>query len=284
MSRYLRVVAVWVCLFALGGSAAANSDTEAVTNFVQTTTLDHTGNLMVNDEIDYDFGTTPPHSVSYKIPISYHDDQGAEYRMNFDLISSQLHGTKASFNPLITPTTAILTLPAGSGDTTTRHYSLRYRLGPVLLDGNSNDNLKFVVTGLAWSVPINHILLTFNTPIAPADNLTCYTGQQGSTSGACTVNQTGKTATVESSSALPVGQGLSIFADFPHHSVDTYLLAYDPHTITITGLALRGLLALVLFVGLVILLSRWRRRRIVTKKPSDYTNANETSKDQAHRK
>jgi hypothetical protein len=70
------------------GAAASTSSPEAVTNFAEVGTLTRSGELDVTQQIDYDYGSAAPHNLTYTIPVSYHDDQGLEYRVSFKLISA----------------------------------------------------------------------------------------------------------------------------------------------------------------------------------------------------
>ena len=286
-SRYLGILFVCATFLTFPAVAGAQS-LETVANFAQTAILTRAGGLTITDGIDYDFGGSVPHEIAYNIPLAYHDDQGREFRVGFKLVEAKLDGHILQLHPTVTTATANFLLPPGQDPTTTRHYQLRYTLAPVVLSGPTADILKHSVTGLSWSVPISRASLRLETPVAPADNVTCYTGSQGSTTGGCEVAQTGNVATVTAFASLTPGQSLNIFCDFARGSFTSYLDPYEAHPISpvrlILGTAavtLGGLAALV--VAVLLYRRRWRSEIVGANTP-DYTNANEVSKDQAHRK
>lgn len=258
--RYLGFIA---CLaLSLAPLTLRAASAEAITNISQSLSLDESNILSVTEVIDYDFGTTPPHNLLYRIPISYHDDQGREFKMSFNLTSAKLNDAPITIIPEITTAQAALTLPANNSPSTLRRYVLQYTIGPVAIQGETRELLKLTVTGLGWDVPINHATVRLDTHTAAADNLTCYTGASGSTTSACVVKQAGNVATIETSSALAPGEALSIFADFPAGTFKNHLEADDTTSPwfwpIVVGVGLLG------FIGLVVLpvklLGRRRRR------------------------
>lgn len=272
--HYFSIILVLGGLFGLPAAALADTS-EAVTNFAQDAVLSRAGDLKISEKISYDFASTAPHDLSYSIPLTYHDDQGREFRMAFNLTGISLNGQTETISPYVTTSSVRLTLPAGKSATSKREYEVDYTLSPVVLRGLDADIFKLNVTGLGWAVPINQATLKLDAPAAPSDDLTCYVGSQGSTSGRCSVTQSGSVATVTSYAPLQPGEGLSIYANFPPKSFAGYLQPYEQHPSS----PLRKILELVGLIVLVALaavgLATWRRRR--------YTNANEAPKDQANR-
>jgi hypothetical protein len=269
--RYLKLALVLGALFGLPLASYADTS-EAVTNLTQTATLNHAGTLTIVETIDYDFGPTSPHDITFSIPLTYHDDQGRDFRMTFKQIDT---ARAAGLRTEVSTAAARVTLPAGTGADATRHYEFSYTLSPVVLHGLAADIFRLSVTGLSWSVPINQASLKLETPVAPADNLTCYSGAAGSTTGRCSVQQQGNVSTIISYAPLQPGEGLSVFANFPHNSVEQYLQTYEQHPSS----PLRKIFE---FIGIIIVLSliviglaTWLRRR--------YTKANEATKNQADR-
>jgi hypothetical protein len=288
MLRYLKFWLVFAAMFGLPIAAHAAA-TEAVTNITQSATLSRPGSIAISEDISYDFAGTTPHDITYTIPLSYHDDQGRDYRMTFSLTQAKLDGQPISLTPKVTTDIAHITLPAGASTATTRHYTVVYSLAPTVLRGLAADTFKLSVTGLGWAVPIHTANLHLETPVAPADNLTCYTGSQGSTTGACTVDQQGSVANVISYATLQPGESLSIFADFPHGSFTSYLQTYEAHPSSPLRKILEGVGIVALSMVILIVAMRfWYRRRarqsIVVESSPDYTNANETAQDKAQHK
>ena len=256
--RYLGFILLWAASLGVSQPVQAGT-TESVTSFDQNAVLSRGGNLSVTDQIDYDYGPATPHDISFTLPLAYHDDQGRDFRMSYHLINAQQDGKDINITPIVSIATARITLPSPASGTKS-HYTLKYTLGPVILRGLDADIFKLSATGLGWSVPIDHASVRFESPTKPADNVTCYTGAQGSTTGSCTVDQQANIASVTSYAPLLPGETLSIFSDFPHASFSTYLEPYEqsrttPLTLlTLTGLSLGG------FIALVVGFTMYRRR------------------------
>ncbi len=281
-SRYLKICLVLAALLSYPVAASADS-LEAVTNFAQSAILSPAGTLNITDDIDYDFGGAVPHDIAYDIPLAYHDDQGRDFRISFKLQEAKLDGQTLQLHPRITTATANFMLPPGQDATTTRHYQLRYTLSPVVLSGPDADTFKHSVTGLGWGVPITRASFRFETHTAPADNVTCYTGSQGTTTSGCDVTQNGNITAVTSYAPLSPGQSLSVFSDFTRGSFQAYLAPFEAHPNTITGLIVEAILALLGIMATIMLamflLRRRKRKKIVPANAPDYTESNEASKD-----
>lgn len=256
--RYLGIILLSAAVLFVARAATAAAE-EAVTSFAQSAVLSPAGGLSVSDEIYYDFGLPTPHDISFTLPLTYHDDQGREFRMAFHLVSALQDGSSISLVPDVTLATVRITLPAPKIGSVS-HYTLRYTLAPVVLRGLAADILKLSVTGLSWSVPINQATMRLETPAEPADNVTCFTGAQGSTTGRCTVEQQGKVTTVTSYAPLQPGETLSILSDYPYKSFTTYLESYEKQRTTPVALITLAIFALGLFIAAIIGFSLIRNR------------------------
>ena len=260
--RYLGTILLFVIGISQPAVATATAGPEVVTQLTQTASLRQTGELTQSTEIDYDFGSSAPHDITFSIPLSYHDDQGREYRMAFKLTEAKLDGKTIPLSPVTTTEVARFILPSGPATAlSTRHYSLAYSLLPVVLRGGDADILKLSVTGLGWAVPINRSSVRLESSTAPADSVTCFTGAQGSTTGACSVDQQGKVANVVSYSALVPGESLSIFCDFPRGSFASYLKVYENHPTTPAVIIISVISATIIIVVLLITGIRYFKRR-----------------------
>jgi len=278
--RYLEIGFVLAALLMPVVSQAAGS--EAITNFTQVATLSRSGELDVQQQIDYDYGGATPHDVSYGIPTTYHDDQGQDYRIGFKLISAAADSVPLKLSPVVTIQVARIILPAGPSQTKLRHFTLHYTLAPMVLRGDVADTFRMTSTGLTWPVPIDHASFELRAPM-PISNATCFTGTQTANTSSCVVSQSGSTATFTTDAPLQPGGVLSIFCTFARGSFTTYLQAYVAPSSWL-GLAVAVAAIFIVFISLAVILALRRSRRpIVGVRPPDYTNANDTPKDQAHR-
>ncbi len=277
-SRYLEIVLISFLLLVAPTSVAATGS-EAVTNFSQTASLSRAGQLTVDQKIDYNYGTSAPHNLTLSIPVNYHDDQGREYRLEFRLLSASVNGAAVQAIQNLTPAVARITLPVDSAQKTPAsitHFALRYSLAPTVIRADQGDAFRLVATGLAWSVPINHLSLDFQAPTTIA-NLVCSTGTATTNTSNCESTQAGSTAIIVTDAPLEPGDTLSIFASFAPHSFTTYMQPYaQPGSWLGLGIGL-GMVVLVLIV--VVLLARRLslRRPIVHSRPAEYTKPNDSA-------
>jgi hypothetical protein len=210
--RYLTILlAIVSALVAVPHSALAAS--EQISNLTINAVLTKPDVLNVTEHIVYDFDGNP-HAVVHDIPLIYQDDQGTQYNIGFHLLGN---GVKQASNKALVRLTM---LP--NGESSIQDFTLHYTLGPVVLNGESGDVLKFSATGLGWSVPVNNLTLTLVTP-KPAGTLTCYTGTAGITTGNCQNSQSGDTSIITTDAVLPSGSGLTVYCNFPSHTFSSYL-------------------------------------------------------------
>jgi hypothetical protein len=240
---------------------------ESVMDLAQDAVLDHDGSITINTKIDYEFGTTAPHELTYDIPLSYADDQGREYRTTFALLpTSTVPAPRAD----VDPHRARIKLPVYEAAGSIRTYQVHYKLQPIILTGPEGDIFRMNVTGPGWGVPIQQASFHIDSSTPLTDDLACVTGRGGQSSASCSVDVKGKSATVTSYAPLDPGDGLTVLGNFAGHSFTSYLTAYDAHPwqLPLMWIVIAALILGALAVPVVFII---RRRR--------YTKNHETSAD-----
>ncbi len=284
-TRYLEIALILATLLVAPAAAAADTPAtpvEQVTNFTQNAVLSRAGELTIDQQIDYDYAGARLHDISYNIPVSYHDDQGRDYRMSFKLIEASADGAPLQLSPKITPQFVYMVLPAGTSAAPTRHFTLRYTLAPMVIAADQADAMRLVVVGRDWTVPINQVNFQIKTPVAPNDVI-CSTGTASSNTSNCNTNQNGTNTSVATGEPLAPGNSFSIYLAFGHKNFTTYLQAYQAPSGWI-GLGTIAAAMLVVIVIVVVLVVRFGRRRPIVRPPaSEYTKANDSSENQAQR-
>jgi uncharacterized cupredoxin-like copper-binding protein len=254
-------------------SASDQATTEQVTSFTVTAQLNRDNVLDVTEQIDYDFGDAPIHPVIRSLPIIYTDDQGNNFAVTLNLLSAAADNTSLALKPSRSDAVARINLPAAPGQRT-RQYRLHYTLTPVVVHGYTNDVLKLNVTGGNWTVPIQQLSLNFQAPGLGADDFTCLTMSEGSTSGKCSATPGDSSATATTTSSLDPGESLVITCSFPKHQFKRYLEVHAPITAWLGfGAGVLALLGATIAVPILIARRSRRRRRqshvITTAKSRD---------------
>jgi hypothetical protein len=274
-TRLLNPLAPLLLLMLPAGATAASDSaagatrpaaTEQVTSFTVTAQLNRDNVLDVTEQIDYDFGDAPVHPVLRSIPIVYTDDQGNNFPVTLKLLNATADNANLTLHPNLTAAVARLTLPASPGQTT-HQYRLHYTLTPIVVYGYTNDVLKLNVTGGNWTVPIQQLGLTFKAPGLGADNITCLTMSEGSTSGKCSVTTGDSSATVATSAPLDPSESLVITCSFPKHQYTRYLDIHAPITAWLGfGTGILVLLGATITVPILIArrVQRRRQSKIIT--------------------
>jgi hypothetical protein len=238
----------------------ASASGESITDLNISARLSPADSLDVTEQITYDFAGAAPHPLTHAIPVSYHDDQGLEYRLAFSLIDATVNGAAIASRASVTNETATMTLAAPAGSAVAV-YKLHYTLSPVVLKGMTAGILKMNISGSAWDVPIQRTIAKLQTLGIHANDPTCSIASQGVTSSTCDISQSGDTATFVSTVPIQAGEVMSIASTFPSGSFSRYLVPYQAIPVWVS-LGLIGLLLLLALVGLLSLAVRfWRRFR-----------------------
>jgi len=246
-------------------SAAAVSGDERVVSYVADLTVADDGSVAVREEITY-FFADEAHGLQRFIPVRAPYDQ--THDRDYPVQDLQVSSPSGAPTQVESETDGdFLDVRIGDPDSDDvrgeQTYVLTYTMPAVvdsLADGSSR--LTFDVVGTGWEVPIDDVSVTLN---GPAQDLACFTGEDGSSS-LCDA-QTTATGAAFSASGLDEQEGVTVVAGFPVGAlspvapllVDTFSPA---RAFAVTPTSLGGGAA-VLAVGAVGLLAL-RRRRTVT--------------------
>lgn len=164
-----------------------------------------------------------------------------------------------------------LVLKIGDADTYVRNqqtYVIKYSMQNVITEYSTNQELFWNVNGTQWQQPMENVSATLllSKDISPQFNnqLRCFTGQQNSTSQACTVTSQNNSATGETTiSAQTTGslspqENLSIVAGFQPNTFTIDKNAVLLAKIKLIAPMVLGLLVPVTFILLLII--EWLRK------------------------
>jgi hypothetical protein len=269
---------VLVAFVVLPGGRAGAGTVERINRYDVDVTIERSGELLVHETIDYDFGATPHHGIFRDIPVRVDYPRVANHDRVYplDVLSVKAsEGAPAQFE--VSDEGNDKRIKIGDPDTTItgeHTYDITYRVRGAMNGFADHDELVWNAIGTEWAVPIVSADVIVH---APADILqvNCAQGQAGS-------NAPCGSATFEGASAnfVPAGnplwqlgpfEGMTVSVAIPSGAVATtapileerftFASAFRISTNTgwIAGLLLALLVAAV--VGFVWWFGRDRRYR-----------------------
>lgn len=214
------VVVAWLSIPA--SSAQAQITSERIVGYdVEMRIEEPSGDLLVEEVINYDFGGNNKHGIIREIPVRLtHDDR-------FDRVYP-LEVVSVVGSP-VTPADYELSSSNGSqviriGDPdrtiTGRHrYEITYRVSGVLNSFPDHDELYWNVIGSNWQVPIDSISVTLDAP-AEVLKVACFAGPTRSSLPCGSAEVSGDRASFGHPSLAP-NQALTVVAAIPTGVVDS---------------------------------------------------------------
>ncbi|MDE2021833.1 MAG: DUF2207 domain-containing protein, partial [Patescibacteria group bacterium] len=188
-----------------------------------TATIKQNASARINENIQYDFGTTPHHGILRDIPLTYASTNGAGASMRISGISV-VDETGRPYPFTTSESGGILEIKIGDPNiliTGSHTYDISYVANPVVAPYADFDEFYWNATGDRWQVPIasSSAMVILPTQVdASQIRAACYTGVRGSTNS-CTVTthllEDGRTAITFSGPSLSPGEGLTVAAGFP---------------------------------------------------------------------
>jgi uncharacterized membrane protein YgcG len=266
--RLLVVVAVCAGSMLAGGPAAAQG-VERIDGYDVQLRVEPSGELLVTETIDYDFGTAQDkHGIKRIIPVrrGYDDTRDRIYPVSV-LDVSATEGTPGDYETTEEGSDLIVRIGDPDDTVTGRHgYTIVYRVQGAL-DGFADlDELYWTAIGTQWEVPIQHASVRV---IAPADvsSATCYRGPFGSVQPCAGADTDGTTAVFEDTGLAP-HEGMTVKVGFLAGAVPAPQTILEERWGLARAFALTplsgGLLALVSVLALLagwLLLRRGRDQR-----------------------
>jgi uncharacterized membrane protein YgcG len=260
--RLAAAVVLVVVLLAAGTGASepalAQRWLERITDYEVELVVEEDGELLVEETIDYDFGSADRHGIFREIPVreSYDDvREGYDRILPLEVLSvSGSPGTPTDY--AVTHTDDNIRLRIGDPDRTItgRHtYTIAYRVRGVLNGFDEHDELFWNVVGAGWDVPIDYATARVTVP-GPIQRVACFAGPVRSTSSCDESTSEDNTATF-AESGLQRFQAFTVVVAFPSGIVPapepvleerwTFSKAFSltPATVSAAGLLLAAVLA-----------------------------------------
>ena len=276
MRRVLAGLALALACVALLGRPAGAQTTgdEQIRSFTSKVDVGDDGTVTVDEEIAYDFGSTPHHGIFRTIPVRFaYDDvqRGYDRVTPLTVVSVTADaGTPTQYTRKSSGNDLILTIGDPDHTITGPHtYRITYRLRGAVNHFSDHDELYFDVTGAKWPVPIARAEATVTGP-GPAEQVSCFAGPAGSQLP-CSSAVKGETSSRFTATGLSSYENLTVVVGYPTgliHPTPRPILerrwtpsvgfATRPNTLIPSGALLAGA-----GVGFALLARRGRDRRFV---------------------
>jgi hypothetical protein len=218
---FARLLAVaWVMAVVLGLAAVAGAQgEEAIHSFAIDITVRSDGSLLVEEAIEYDFGTAPHHGIFRDIPDRLTYDGRYDRVFPIDVLSVE--------GPPGTPTHYVIQhdgnlfrIKIGDADRTitgTHVYRITYRVEGAINGFPDHDELYWNALGTEWQVPIDSVSVTVRAP-SDIQRVACFAGPAGSNLPCERASAGGGSATFSQAGLGPF-EGLTIVVGLPKSAV-----------------------------------------------------------------
>ncbi len=193
---------------------------EDIRNFTTTITVANNSSMTVSEDITYNFGTVDRHGIFRTIPITKTNDQGEKFKLDITGISV-VDSQGVPYQMQQTSTSDEITLKIGDPNKTITGvytYRITYTVSGAFVPFSDHDELYWNIVETKWEVPIQKVRVVVQFPFSSVSGdiqLACYTGVYKSISQGCTTSYNSGTVTVDSTSSLSSGEGLSVVIGFP---------------------------------------------------------------------
>ena len=197
-------------VFALPASPAHADEGWVIDSFDSQVAIGTDGVLVIQEDINVDFGSLQKHGIFRTIPLRYrYDDSHDRY---YDLsVAAVTDGTRAiPYTTSVDSDNEVIKI----GDPNVlvsgaNRYVITYRVRGVLNSFSDHDELYWNVDGALWPVPKRSVTATVILPSGSFQKAACYEGPGGSTE-ACKFTPEGDTVTYASTRPLASGEEMTI--------------------------------------------------------------------------
>ena len=196
----------------------ASASAEEILSFGSELFLNSSGQLIVDEEIEYDFQHAHRHGIFRDIPYKY------DYGYKKQTVNIHVEDvTNFSGNPYqhkVSKSGSRINVRIGDPDrkiTGVHGYRISYFVDGAIAYFDDYDEIYWNVTGNEWRVPIKNARarVSFENGVPEGARAKCFTGSYGSTAEDCSISITPSSIEIKTLNELYAGQGLTIVVGFP---------------------------------------------------------------------
>ena len=208
-------------------SAPTISGVEHIASYGVALHVEATGDLLVREQIRYDFGVVPHHGIFRDIPVRFdypkRDATDRVYPLTVVSVAAS-PGTPAQYTTETYSTNGVGYERIKIGDPNRtisgEHlYTIAYRVRGVLNGFANHDEMVWNAVGGQWTVPIQDVSVRVDTPAA-ITAVNCNEGPTGSTLPCASAQATGTTGSFTQPSLDPMA-GVTVTVAIPTGAVPT---------------------------------------------------------------
>lgn len=203
----------------LEGQTTISLNQEIIRNFEVAAELTADRNLVITENIEYDFGQAQKHGIFRHIPESYIRDS-YNYSLRYEILSVLRDGKAEEYEKSRQGNNLILKIGEADTTITGKHtYSIQYKTRQAVNffdDGHSE--LYWNATGNEWPVKIEKASFQLRSPLGDKEQdlmFACFTGAFGSTEADCRLSPLNGGLNVSAGRALDKQEGLTVVFGFP---------------------------------------------------------------------
>jgi hypothetical protein len=212
--QFLWVSALFGGVLPFGASAAAQ-ESERILSYDIQIRVEANGNVLVAEQIHYDFGSAERHGIFRDIPVRFRYDDRYDRIYPVEVLDVRGSvGTPDQYE--LEREGDLLRIRIGDPDRTItgRHtYGISYRVEGALNGFPSHDELYWNAVGTEWDVPIDAATALVTLP-GSITEVVCFAGPEGSTLPCGKSEAEGPVASF-AHSGLAQFQGLTVVVAFP---------------------------------------------------------------------
>ena len=234
-------------------------------------TIEPSGDLLILERIEYDFGSAPRHGIFRWVPDRLRFDDRYDRIYPLDVIAVEgSPGTPDEYETRREGNATVIQVGDPDETITGLHtYAITYRIERALNGFDDHDELFWNLVGDRWEVPIEGVTATVNAP-ADITQIECFAGPAGSFLPCDESSIQGRTATF-GHGALAPGSGLTVVVGIPKGAVPdpqpvlverwavARAFSLTPVTVSVAG----AILALILFAVGWLVWHNGRDRRAI---------------------
>jgi len=203
-----------VCMLAVFAAPAAADDGWIIERFASDIEIQKDGALLITEAIDVDFQLlNDRHGILRDIPVRYQWDPDPKMVRVYELdVRSVRDASGRALTYERSQNGADVRIRIGDADRTVsgkQTYRITYGVRGALNAFSDHDELFWNVNGGQWAVPMRAVSATVHTAFDAFTSVTCFEGPLRSTKP-CQSSSTPQRATFSATTALPVGDQLTI--------------------------------------------------------------------------
>ncbi len=214
-------------LLLVAGPASAQSGTEVIHSYEVDIEILDTGDLVITERIDYDFGSALRHGIFRTIPTRYYLDEVNDRVYRIEDVAVQSPTAPADVD--VSSEGAFTKIRVGDPDVeiSGRHrYTLTYRVEGALNAFTDHDELYWNAIGDEWQAPIDGVEVTVRAP-ADIERATCFQGYEGATEECAQARVRGSAVRFLAGRTLQPYEGLTVVVAIPKGAVPEPAMILD---------------------------------------------------------